>query len=132
MLSLVFFDIDHFKAINDDFGHLAGDYILQTLVSIIAVRFREADVLARYGGDEFALILPETDAEGAGRIAEKLRRLVEQHPFAFANNPIRVTISLGIRTTTRGVDKPDHMQLIADADANLYKAKRGGRNRVCG
>lgn len=132
MLSLVFFDIDHFKAINDDFGHLAGDYVLQALVSIIAVRLREADILARYGGDELALILPETDAEGARRIAEKLRRLVEQHPFAFANNPIRITISLGVRTTNCGVNKPDHMRFIADADANLYKAKRGGRNRVYG
>ena len=132
MLSLVFFDIDHFKAINDDFGPLAGDYVLQALVSIIAVRLREADILARYGGDELALILPETDAEGARRIAEKLRRLVEQHPFAFANNPIRITISLGVRTTNCGVDKPDHMRFIADADANLYEAKRRGRNRVCG
>jgi len=124
MLSLIFFDIDRFKGINDTLGHLAGDYVLKEVASIVGANLRDEDVLARYGGDEFAIILTDTDADGARQVCEKLGGLVQTHPFLFAGSAIHITISVGARTVVAGRDALDHMQLIADADAKLYEAKQ--------
>jgi len=131
-LALVMFDIDFFKRINDTHGHLAGDYVLRELSQLIAANLRREDILARYGGEEFAIVLPEVDGPGARHVCEKLRRLVETHPFEFNDKRMMVTVSLGIRNLAEGDDTaPDLTRLIADADAKLYEAKQGGRNRVC-
>ncbi|MBI5509214.1 MAG: GGDEF domain-containing protein [Deltaproteobacteria bacterium] len=131
MLSLIMFDIDHFKKINDTHGHLAGDYVLRELAGIVSHSLRREDVFARYGGEEFAIILPEIDKEGAVHVAEKLRGAVADHVFSFANENIPVTISLGVRNTMGDEPKLDTTKFVADADAKLYEAKQTGRNRVC-
>jgi len=132
LLSLVLFDIDHFKRVNDTFGHLAGDHILRELAHLVADNLRREDIFARYGGEEFAIILPENDGPGATMVCEKLRRLAEERHFGFDGQEIRVTISLGIATL--GPDASLDMEaqdFIAAADGRLYAAKQGGRNRVC-
>jgi two-component system cell cycle response regulator len=130
-LSLVMLDIDHFKAINDRFGHLAGDHVLRELASIIGDDIRREDVFARYGGDEFALLLPETDRDGALRLCENLRTRIAGRPVIYGDCEINFTISLGILTTEHEADIGDHTKLIAEADARLYQAKQDGRNRSC-
>jgi two-component system, cell cycle response regulator len=130
-LSMIMFDIDHFKKINDTHGHLAGDYVLRELAGIVTRSLRREDVFSRYGGEEFAIILPEIDREGAVHVAEKLRVAVDTHEFSFANEKIPVTISLGVRNTVGDDDKLNVTKFIADADARLYEAKQGGRNKVC-
>ena len=131
MLSLIMFDIDHFKKINDSHGHLAGDYVLRELAGIVTRSLRREDVFARYGGEEFAIILPEIDPESSRHVAEKLRRSVADHCFAFAGETIPVAISLGIRNTAGAEDGLTVPAFIAAADAKLYEAKQTGRNRVC-
>jgi diguanylate cyclase (GGDEF)-like protein len=126
-LSLVMFDIDHFKDVNDNFGHLAGDYVLKELATIVKTRLRPDDVLARYGGEEFSIILPETTLAGAAAIAEELRILVEEHVFEFEGERMKVTVSLGAAQLQDGSDV---LGFIKDADEKLYQAKRGGRNRT--
>lgn len=128
-LSLVLIDIDRFKQINDEHGHLAGDYVLKHLASTIKARIRREDVFARYGGEEFALLLPEVDERGAAQMAEKTRRLVEAQTFRFDGQALPVTISLGVATLARA--RPEAAELVRTADARLYEAKHGGRNRVC-
>lgn len=126
-LSLLMVDIDHFKGINDSFGHLAGDYVLKELASTLKSRLRPDDVLGRYGGEEFGIILPETSLEGVGAIGEELRALVEKHVFEFEEETIAVTISLGAAQLH---DDWDVLQFIKVADDKLYQSKRAGRNRV--
>ena len=130
-MSLVMFDIDHFKQINDTHGHLAGDYVLRELANIVSQNIRREDVFARYGGEEFSLILPEVELEGAAQVCEKLRSKIEEKHFMFAQKRIKVTVSLGIRTAGRGEQDITGTDFIAQADAKLYEAKQGGRNRVC-
>lgn len=130
-LVLVMFDIDHFKAINDDMGHLAGDYALRELALSIKSSIRKQDLLARYGGEEFALVLPETTHKDALGMAERLRRQVEKQVFQYDNKSFTVTISLGVRGTT-GDEALDLAEFIKQADENLYQAKHQGRNRVVG
>lgn len=127
-LSLVLFDIDHFKLINDTHGHLAGDDILRQLAELVASNTRREDILARYGGEEFAIVLPEVDSEGAVTFAQKCRTIVAEQRFAFESEHIPLTISLGV-TTMYGRRVP-HTELIRQADDALYQAKRNGRNRV--
>lgn len=127
-LSLCMFDLDHFKQVNDTYGHIAGDYVLKEVAGVVRSRLRPDDVIARYGGEEFAVLLPETDLKGAQVIAEELRKLVADRVFEFEGESIPVTISIGC-TQLRGED--DAMKLIKAADVKLYEAKRGGRNRVC-
>ena len=128
-LTLVMFDVDHFKAVNDTYGHLAGDAVLKELAVRIRPRIRREDLFARYGGEEFACILPSTALAGGVAFAEQLRALIEERPCHFETQAIRFTISLGVTTLHRetGVD-PE--ALIKRADENMYAAKRGGRNRV--
>ncbi len=128
-LSLVMFDVDHFKKVNDTQGHLAGDAVLKELTARIKSRVRREDLFARYGGEEFACILPSTALAGGVVFAEQLRVIVDEKPATFADKLIPFTISLGVATLQReaGVDA---LTLIKRADENLYAAKRGGRNRV--
>ncbi len=129
-LSLIMFDIDHFKNVNDTYGHLAGDHVLKHLASVIKQRIRREDIMARYGGEEFAIILPEIDAYNSRQFAEKIRRLVEKTVFKFEDTVIPVTISIGVATSNADTNAPE--EFIKIADENLYEAKRRGRNCVCG
>jgi diguanylate cyclase (GGDEF)-like protein len=128
-LTLVMFDVDHFKKVNDSHGHLAGDAVLKELAARIRPRIRREDLFARYGGEEFVCVLPSTALPGGIVFAEHLRTLIDERPCRFENLTIPFTISLGVTTLHRetGVDVA---ALIKRADENLYVAKRGGRNRV--
>gem|GEM_PF-88259 len=128
-MCVVMFDIDHFKRINDQFGHLAGDYVLKELAKVVQTRIRRDEIFARYGGEEFALVLPETTLAGARTLCESIRERVAQYRFVFQSELMPVTISIGatlLLDTDRGAN-----DVIARADEKLYEAKRGGRNRVC-
>jgi two-component system cell cycle response regulator len=127
-LSLLMLDIDHFKHINDTYGHLTGDYVLRGLASILQKRLRPNDKLGRYGGEEFCAILPETSLSSAATFAEELRALVEAHAFVTEDKQIRVTVSVGAGTLREGMKSADLYQC---ADEMLYQAKRAGRNQVC-
>jgi len=129
-LSLVMIDIDHFKKINDTNGHLAGDYVLRELAGVVRPRIRKEECFARYGGEEFSIVMPEAGPDKARLFAEKIRKLVEDHPFSFEGKEIQVTISLGVADMVGDMTEP--LQFIKVADANLYKAKKNGRNQVCG
>jgi two-component system cell cycle response regulator len=129
-LSLLIFDIDHFKPINDTHGHLAGDYVLRELSTTVKSRVRKEECFARYGGEEFAIVMPEAGSDNARKFADKIRKLVEDKPFSFENKDIPVTISVGVADMTQEMTEP--LQFIKLADQNLYKAKKGGRNRVVG
>jgi len=128
-LTLVMFDVDHFKKVNDTHGHLAGDAVLKDLAARIRPRIRREDLFARYGGEEFACVLPSTALPGGIVFAEHLRSIIAERPCAFENLFIPFTISVGVTTLHRetGVDP---LGLIKRADENLYVAKRGGRNKV--
>jgi diguanylate cyclase (GGDEF)-like protein len=128
-LSLVLFDIDHFKRINDDLGHLAGDAVLRELAGSIKVKVRKEELFARYGGEEFAVVLPETPCEDAVAFAERLREVVVSHAFRYDGEPVPVTISLGV-ASTMGPAAPTVAELIEHADRALYRAKHDGRNCV--
>jgi diguanylate cyclase (GGDEF)-like protein len=128
-LSIILFDIDHFKRINDSRGHLAGDSVLRQLASIAANNVRREDILARVGGEEFALIVPEVPLEGARTIAEKLRGLIEKAVFRFEDNNIPVTASFGVAALPADSQRMAD-ELFNEADERLYSAKKAGRNRV--
>jgi two-component system, cell cycle response regulator len=128
-LALLLFDLDLFKTINDDLGHLAGDYTLRELASRVREVIRKEELFARYGGEEFAVVLPETGPEEAVRVSERIRRLVENHRFQFEGKSFPVTVSLGVATTT-GQPTLTAEEFIRAADGRLYEAKRQGRNRV--
>jgi two-component system, cell cycle response regulator len=127
-LALVMFDVDYFKQINDTHSHLAGDYILRELGTMLRTQIRAEECLARYGGDEFALVLPETSKKGAVTVAEKLRAAAESHPFSFEGIIIPVTISVGVAQFSPEMAVLE--RFIKAADGKLYEAKRSGRNRV--
>ena len=128
-LSILMFDLDKFKAVNDQFGHLCGDYVLRELSNRIRHSVRREDLFARYGGEEFALVLVETNRDQALEVAERLRVGVAEKPFWFESMPIPVTVSLGLASIDRD-EATTAEQLLKHADDNLYKAKRGGRNQV--
>jgi diguanylate cyclase (GGDEF)-like protein len=130
-LSLLMVDIDGFKAYNDALGHQAGDTCLRAVAGVLADSVRRAgDTVARYGGDEFAVLLPDTDARGAGMLAERIRTAVEQQNIAHAAIPHgRITTSIGV-ATMMGRETLGPEALVRAADAALYDAKRDGRNRV--
>lgn len=127
-LSLLMIDIDHFKRVNDTFGHRAGDHILKYLARIFVSRSRRVDYVCRYGGEEFAIILPEVDAMGAHKFASMLKKTVASHIFAFENDEIPITISIGVADIMEGIQSTD--DLVEMADRRLYLAKERGRNRV--
>lgn len=128
-LSLVMFDVDHFKRINDTFGHPAGDYVLSRIAQKINETVRAEDLFARYGGEEFALMLRESAVDKALRCAERCRRAIDVADFQFQGTPIKVTISLGVATLFDS-DYSQPEELVSAADKYLYRAKRAGRNRV--
>jgi len=127
--SLLVFDVDHFKSINDRFGHLAGDAILRQLGAVLLGRLRVNDVVARIGGEEFALITPEVGLEGATELAGKINRLIADTRFEFEGARVDVTISVGVAEWQPHFE--DATDLFQAADAKMYEAKRSGRNRVC-
>ncbi|MBI4817328.1 MAG: GGDEF domain-containing protein [Deltaproteobacteria bacterium] len=129
-LTLVMLDVDHFKKVNDTFGHLAGDFVLKRLAEIISKHVRREELFARYGGEEFSIIMPETTAKKAGIFCEKIRRMVETTPFLFEGKTIDVTISLGVAEMQGRFREP--LPFIKAADDMLYRAKQNGRNRVEG
>ncbi|MCC6740742.1 MAG: sensor domain-containing diguanylate cyclase [Planctomycetia bacterium] len=130
-LSLLLVDVDHFKQINDTYGHQVGDRVLIRVAQLMRASIRSADVPARYGGDEFALILPETDGEAtgsAGVVAERLRKAVANDDFGPLGLPQKISLSIGL--TTLKPEKPaTAFELLERADRALYEAKRAGRNR---
>jgi diguanylate cyclase (GGDEF)-like protein len=128
-LSVVMFDIDRFKSINDQYGHLAGDVALRDLCARVKAVVRQDELLARYGGEEFAVVLPEADQEMARSFAERIREITAQKPFSFNGVEFPVTVSLGVAATCRN-NQLSVSELLARADENLYKAKQAGRNRV--
>jgi two-component system cell cycle response regulator len=129
-LSLVMLDIDRFKTINDDLGHLGGDFTLREISARIKGSIRKEELFARYGGEEFAVILPETPCDGAAILAERLTAVIAKTPFQFEDRFYTATVSAGVATTT-GEANITPMDLIRRADDKLYQAKREGRNRVC-
>lgn len=128
IISVVMFDIDHFKKINDVYGHQAGDTVLGQTGLILKQCFRRTDVIARYGGEEFLAILPSTDLEGAIIAAEKVRVALESHKFESGEKVVPVTISSGVAQIGVGYESGE--QAIARADEALYASKHQGRNRV--
>ncbi|NPA12325.1 MAG: diguanylate cyclase [Epsilonproteobacteria bacterium] len=126
--SVVFFDIDHFKNINDTYGHDAGDVVLKSLGLLFRRYARDIDTIGRFGGEEFVAILPNTDKDGAFKFAEKLRGIVEKTKFMYKNTRIPVTVSGGVASRDETSSKEEVLKL---ADERLYKAKRSGRNKVC-
>lgn len=125
-LSMAVCDIDHFKKINDTYGHQAGDRVLQVLSKAISQRLREVDFMARYGGEEFVILLPETPQSDALRLMDKIRSVIAATPFRFKQNPVQVTLSMGVV----GLKQGDSIEkAFARADQLLYRAKDEGRNR---
>ena len=127
-LSLIVLDIDHFKKINDGYGHPAGDAVLKHVASIVKSQIRQTDTLCRVGGEEFALVLPQTPLSLAAQAAELIRSAVENAVCEVAGTPIPATLSLGVAQLGPG-EVPEG--LYQRADERLYAAKHGGRNRVC-
>ena len=125
-LSLAMCDLDLFKRINDDYGHAAGDKVLTSVAGLLRQQIRNCDLLCRLGGEEFAVILPETALEGARIAAEKLRANVAASKFRFKNSPVPVTISIGVAEFHAGDTIED---VFERADRALYMAKHQGRNR---
>ncbi len=128
-LSVLMFDIDRFKSINDTHGHLCGDFVLRELAECIRETIRKEDMFARYGGEEFCMVLVETSRTEALGAAERVRRIIEGHAFQFEDTQIKLTISLGVSTTT-GDTVVTPSDLLRVADEKLYQAKRAGRNCV--
>ena len=123
-------DIDHFKRVNDTHGHKTGDVVLQKMSALMQESLREIDVIGRLGGEEFAVLLPETALEEAREVAERLRARVAEEEFVLEEGmPLRVTISVGVATMKQKSLNID--MLLSVADEALYKAKHAGRNQVC-
>jgi two-component system cell cycle response regulator len=129
-LSVVMIDVDHFKRVNDTHGHAVGDEVLREIADRCRAGVRTIDSVGRYGGEEFAIILPESDLEAAEIVAERLRAAVERTPVVTADGPVPVTISGGFATLDAATASFE--ELIKEADRQLYRAKSEGRNRVCG
>lgn len=128
-LSLIIFDLDHFKKLNDNFGHDAGDYVLKEMAAVIRSNgIREQDVFARYGGEEFVILLPKTNLKQSFEIAERLRKLIENKEFMYDGKRLPVTASIGVADYRQGVNSGT--DLFKRADEAVYKSKEGGRNQV--
>lgn len=128
-LSFIIFDIDHFKAINDTYGHLGGDYILLALAQAVLPVIRSEDIFARYGGEEFVILSRSTDPPSATVVSERVRSIIEQRGFEYEGHHISLTVSVGVSAMPhKDIKTPE--DLIKRADKALYRAKDAGRNRV--
>ena len=128
--SLILLDVDHFKAVNDNYGHVVGDAVLKHISKIIQETVRKLDIPCRYGGEEFAIILPSASVMMGSHVAERIRARIEQIPLIVDGKPLPVTVSLGVDTYFNGTLEVIE-KFIDRADNLLYKAKSEGRNRVC-
>ena len=126
--ALIVLDIDHFKKINDRYGHIIGDCALKGIASMAAAQKRDGDTLFRYGGEEFVILMRDTGIEGARLLAERIRRHIEDHPCICSGAELDITVSLGLSVMYKN-DTP--VSLFARADQALYHAKKNGRNQVC-
>lgn len=125
-LSLAIIDIDFFKKVNDTYGHLCGDYVLKEVAYLIMDNFRKTDFVFRYGGEEFVVILTETNIKSSQIPLERLRKKIEEYPFVFNGQPLNVTISTGVSSN----NAEDMETFLDNADKALYRAKQAGRNRI--
>lgn len=134
-ISCLFVDVDHFKHFNDTYGHATGDLILKQVASIIRKEIRATDVVGRYGGEEFVVLLPNTDHQRALEVAERIRTRIQKHRYKYEEHSLQVTVSIGIADFQKFVDENKTLAeigqaLVAAADSALYKAKQSGRNCV--
>ena len=130
-LTVVMFDLDHFKTVNDSHGHVAGDHVLRQFGQIMVRTARETDLVARYRGEEFTVLLPHTSAAQGQRLAERVRKSTDGHVFDVpnGNGPVHVTVSAGVATFPINDKIADPPDLVQAADVALYRAKEMGRNR---
>jgi len=128
-LAVAMADLDHFKAVNDRFSHAVGDAALRATAKILAAQVRHTDLVARFGGEEFVVVLVETDAQAAQQVCEKLRQAIAQYNWSAIHPSLSLTLSIGVTADTT---VPTHERMLAAADRNLYTAKAAGRNRVVG
>ena len=127
-LSFMLMDLDHFKKVNDTYGHLAGDEVLRVVAEKIAKEIRSVDFVGRYGGEEFAVFLPQTTTDGAISVAERIRQSIASEPVQFEEKSISITISVGVAQYKK--THKNHEVLISEADRALYRSKANGRNKV--
>ncbi len=130
-LSVSMLDIDFFKNCNDKYGHQFGDEVLKEIARILLKTVRETDIVSRYGGEEFSIILPETEKENAKFVSERIRKSIEAHKFMAESNEVNITISVGVSGLLEDAVK-DYKDLVTNADKALYYAKQTGKNKVCG
>lgn len=128
IFSLLFLDVDHFKKVNDSYGHAIGDRCLQEIIKKTSSLIRKNDMLARYGGEEFVLIMPETEGINAKNVAEKIRETIEKIEFVYKNDTVTVTVSIGVTQVREDDAVP--LDVLERADRAVYQAKQDGRNRV--
>ena len=131
MLGFLMFDLDHFKSVNDTYGHPVGDAVLQAVGTRLLALVRAEDVVARYGGEEIALLVRGVASEGLVTLAERVRRAVSELLVAFDGGSVKVTVSVGVANLGECDEHATGDLLVALADERLYRAKAGGRNRVC-
>jgi diguanylate cyclase (GGDEF)-like protein len=129
-LSLLMIDVDHFKKVNDQYGHLTGDMVLREVARIIAVQIREIDIAGRYGGEEFCVILPDTDKPGALIVAERIRLAIHEHKIKAYDATLAISVSVGAAAFPEDASQTE--ELLDKSDWALYRAKKSGRNRVAG
>ena len=127
-LSLLFLDLDSFKVINDTLGHSQGDAVLKTLADYLQGALRQADVICRYGGEEFVVLLPKTPLEQAVLLAERLRQKISEQVIPLPERDLRFTVSIGVSSLSPDMDGE---ALVNAADAAMYQAKQAGKNQVC-
>jgi diguanylate cyclase (GGDEF)-like protein len=128
-LSLIMLDLDHFKLLNDTYGHQGGDKVLIEISNLVTSLLRLGDIFGRYGGEEFAVILPETNLQGAAEVAERLRKKISELSILFSEKTITTSISIGVAEMSK--DDNNYEDLISNADVALYRAKSSGRDRLC-
>ncbi|NMP32146.1 diguanylate cyclase [Thalassotalea sp. M1531] len=128
-LSLIMFDLDHFKKLNDNYGHQCGDLVLIETASRVSSLLRDADVFGRYGGEEFGIVLPQTDQIGALEVAERVRAAISNSPIIFEGKKISFSASVGLATLNS--EHKRYEDLISETDSALYRAKSSGRDQIC-
>ena len=125
---MIYFDLDHFKKVNDTYGHNAGDFILSELSKLVKSIVRKDDIFCRFGGEEFVILLPNTDARTAYDSAERIRKTVEENVFNTEGHALKQTVSLGVSQLQATMNSPK--DFLEDADKKLYQSKQNGRNQV--